>query len=63
MKEKYATTDMRKHQNRMSFGVQEEETADGKGLDILIFIALVAITTHATPTQTRAELPLRFVSL
>jgi hypothetical protein len=35
MKEKYATTDMRKHQNRMAFGVQEEETMEGRGLDIL----------------------------
>eukprot|EP00026_Physarum_polycephalum_P006675 Phypoly_transcript_06726.p1 GENE.Phypoly_transcript_06726~~Phypoly_transcript_06726.p1 ORF type:complete len:512 (+),score=126.15 Phypoly_transcript_06726:118-1653(+) len=36
MKEKYATTDMRKHQNRMAFGVQEEETMEGKGLGMLM---------------------------
>lgn len=34
MKEKYATTEMRKQANRMAFGVAEEETASGKGLDI-----------------------------
>lgn len=36
MKEKYATTEMRKHQNRMAFGTQEEETMDGRGLGMLM---------------------------
>jgi len=35
MKEKYAKTDMRKHANRMAFGVAEEETVNGKGLGML----------------------------
>jgi len=36
MKEKYAPTDMSKHANRMSFGVQEEETINGRGLGMLM---------------------------
>lgn len=36
MKQKYAVTDMRKQQNRMSFGVAEEETFDGKGLGMMM---------------------------
>lgn len=42
MKQKYATTDMRKQQNRMSFGVAEEETMDGKGLDILFLFSFIS---------------------
>jgi U4/U6 small nuclear ribonucleoprotein PRP31 len=35
MKEKYAVTDLRKHANRMAFGIAEEETVAGRGLGMI----------------------------